>query len=105
MADCEVHCQRYWVAIRYLKVLNSRGLLKHSQEFFPTCSCNLVPRQVDACQCIIMLTNPIRNNLGARVRNIVFPQIEFRDHILILQEAAKFYYITIGQILVLNLDY
>ena len=52
-----------------------------------------------------MLTNPIRNNLGARVRNIVFPQIELRDHILILQEAAKFYYITIGQILVLNLDY
>jgi len=95
VSDCEVYRQRHWVAVRYLEVLNSHDLLKNSQEFFTACSCNLVPTQVEACKCIVVLTDPVGDHFGAYVRNIVFPQIQFRDHVLILQEVAKFYHITV----------
>ena len=52
-----------------------------------------------------MLAKPLRNVPGAHIRYIVSPQVQSGDHILVLQEVAKFLNVDVLQILALNLNH
>jgi hypothetical protein len=105
VANSEVDSQRYRVSIGYLEVLNPRDFLKHIKELLASSPCDLVSREINTCQNLVMFVQPIRNNLRSDIRNLVSLQIQPRDHVLIFQEVAKLSYVDILHILVLNLNY